>query len=99
MPFSKSFPKTTEKSVYPKWEEVFLTEEEEREQERLAREENYKLMKECIEDAREIFREKELKFFQSDIIRTAATLFEKRASHPVFYKESKAKEKFDIQHK
>ncbi|MFW6013709.1 MAG: hypothetical protein ACOCQG_00910 [Candidatus Nanoarchaeia archaeon] len=99
MPFSKSFPKATEKSVYPKWEEVFLTGEEELEQEKLAREQNYGLMKECIDDAREIFREKELKVFQSDIIRVAATLFEKRASHPVFYKESKAKEKFDAQHK
>ena len=99
MPFSKSFPKATEKSVYPKWEEVFLTKEEELEQDKLARGANYEIMKECIDDAREIFREKELKSFQSDIIRVAASLFEKRASHPVFYKESKAKEKFDNQHK
>ncbi len=99
MPFSKSFPKATEKSVYPKWEEVFLTKEEELEQEKLAREANYEIMKECIDDARVIFREKELKSFQSDIIRVAVSLFEKRASHPVFYKESKAKEKFDNQNK
>jgi len=34
MAFSKSFAKTTEKSVYPKWTEVFLTDDEEREEEK-----------------------------------------------------------------
>ena len=31
MPFSKSFPQTTGKSVYPKWVEIALTEQEEKE--------------------------------------------------------------------
>lgn len=97
MPFSKSFPKTTDKSVYPKWEEVFLSEEEEKEQERLCREENIKLMKECIGDAKNIVQEKGLKDFQSDLISLAISLFEKRASHSVYWKESKCKEKFDGQ--
>lgn len=95
MAFSKSFPKTTEKSVYPKWEEVFLTAEEEKEQEQLSRDENFELMKECIDDARKIFEQKQLKAFQSDIVNTGIALFEKRGSHTIFYKESKAKEKFD----
>ncbi|MBW2991004.1 hypothetical protein KY348_04845 [Candidatus Woesearchaeota archaeon] len=95
MPFSKTFPKTTDKSVYPKWIEVFLSEAEEKEQEELCRKENIKLMQECIDDAKKIFSEKKLKDYQTDIIRLAVALFEKRASHSVYWKESKAKEKFD----
>ena len=97
MPFSKSFPKTTDKSVYPKWEEVYLTDAEERAVEDESMRENLRLMKECIEDAKKIFSEKDLKPYQTDIIHTAIALFEKRASHTVFWKESKAKEKFDSQ--
>jgi len=95
MAFSKSFPKTIEGSSYPQWEEVFLTEEEEREEERKCREENIKLMKECIDDAKKIILEKNMKEYQTDIINMAISLFEKRASHSVYWKESKAKEKFD----
>ena len=95
MPYSKSFPKTTDKTVYPKWEEVYLTEEEEKVVEDNARQENIALMKQCIDDARIIFKDKNLKDFQTNIIHTAIALFEKRASHSVYYKENKAKEKFD----
>ncbi len=95
MPFSKTFPKEVEGSNYPRWEEVFLTEEEEKKEEKKCREENIKLMKECIKDAEIIFKEEDLKNFQSDIIHTAIALFEKRASHQVYWKERKAKEKFD----
>ncbi len=95
MTFSKTFPKSSDKSVYPKWIEVFLTEAEEKEQEALARTENIKIMKECIEDAKEIVKEKNLKDFQTNMISIAIALYEKRASHDVFWKESKAKEKFD----
>ena len=98
MAFSKTFPKTTDKSVYPKWTEVFLTEEEEKEQEELCREKNIRLMKECISDAKKIFLEQKLKDYQTDIIRLAVALFEKRASHSVYWKESKAKKKFDKEH-
>lgn len=97
MAFSKSFPKATDKTVYPKWEEVFLTKAEEEEQERISRQENLECIKQCIDDAKEIFREKQLKPYQSDVINAAVALFEKRASHTIFYKESKAKEKFDAQ--
>ena len=96
MAFSKSFPKTVKGSSYPQWEEVFLTEEEEKGEERKCRGENLKLMKECIDDAKKIIQEKNMKEYQTDIINMAISLFEKRASHSVYWKESKAKEKFDM---
>jgi len=99
MAFSKSFPKTTDKSVYPKWEEVFLTEAEEKEQDELSRKENIKVMQECIDDAKKVFADKKLKDYQTDVIRLAVALFEKRASHSVYWKENKAKEKFDSRKK
>lgn len=99
MAFSKSFPKTTDKTVYPKWVEVFLSEDEEVEQEQLSRDENIKLMQECIDDAKKIFADKNLKDYQTDLIRIAVALFEKRASHSVYWKENKAKEKFDKKNK
>ena len=93
MPFSKSFPKTSKTSTYPQWEEVSLTEEEEKAVEQISRTENIKLFKECIDDARYIAQEKGLA--QADIIHVTISLFEKRASHEVYWKENKAKEKFD----
>lgn len=95
MVYSKSFPRTTDKSTYPIWEEVRLTDLEEKEQEIRTRKENIILMKECIDDAKKIIMDKNLKDYQTDIIHMAISLFEKRASHSVYYKEEKAKEKFD----
>jgi len=95
MPFSKSFPKQSKTSTYPQWEEVTLTDAEEKLEEGRARNENIKLMKECIDDAKTIMKEKGLKDYQTDIIHMAISLFEKRASHSIYWKESKAKEKFD----
>ena len=97
MAFSKSFPKTVKGSNYPAWEEVSLTTAEEAEQEILCRKENMSMMKECIQDAKSIIKEKGLKDYQTDIINMAISLFEKRASHSIYWKESKAKEKFDRQ--
>lgn len=97
MPFSKTFPKTTKGSNYPVWEEVYLTEEEERLQEISCRQENIKVMVQCINDAKNIFEQQNLKRFQSDLIRVAIALFEKRASHEIYWKEEKAKLKFDKQ--
>ncbi len=54
-------------------------------------------MEECIKDAKKIFVKENLKDFQSDIIQTAIALFEKRASHVIYWKEQAAKEKFDKQ--
>jgi hypothetical protein len=95
MSFSKSFPKSTDKSSYPVWEEIFLTDEEEQEEERKCKEENIKLMKECIDDAKLLIESKGFKGFKEDILQVAVALFEKRASHVVYWKENKAKEKFD----
>ena len=95
MGFSKSFPRTKEGTTYPQWEEVYLTAEEEKEQENKCRERNNSLMKECIDDAKTIIKEINMKDYQSDIISVATALFEKRASHEVYFKENKAKEKFD----
>ena len=52
-------------------------------------------MKECIGDSRKLFSESDLKDYQSDLIRLAVSLFEKRASHVVYWKESECKEIFD----
>jgi len=95
MPFSKTFPKSTDKSVYPKWEEIYLTEEEEREAELECREKNIRIMSECIDDARHLVQEKRLLENQVPLLRIATALFDKRASHEVFFKERKAKHKFD----
>ena len=95
MVFSKSFPKTIEGSTYPRWEEVSLTNEEENKIEQKAREENIEVMKECIDDAKLLIEEKGFKGFKEDILKVAVPLFEKRASHTVYWKESKCKEKFD----
>ena len=95
MAFSKSFPRTSDKSVYPKWEEIKLTNIEEQQQELLARKENIQKMQESIEDAKNIVQVLGLKPFQTDMVNIAIALFEKRGSHEIYYKENKAKEKFD----
>jgi hypothetical protein len=95
MAFSKTFPKTIDNSPYPRWEEVYLDEEEELREEQKARNDNIKLMNQCIEDAKEIMKKNNLKPFQTDLINISVALFEKRASHVIYFKESKAKEKFD----
>jgi hypothetical protein len=94
MVFTKAFAITSDKS-YTRWEEVTLSEHEELEQEKLAREENIAKMKESIDDAKQILKEKGLKEYQTDMINVAISLFEKRGSHEIYYKENKAKEKFD----
>ena len=78
MPFSKTFPKTVKGSNYPQWDEVYLTDEEERIQEITCRKENINLMKQCIEDAKNIIEQQNLKRFQSDLIRVAIALFGKK---------------------
>ena len=95
MAFQKSFPRTTDKTVYPKWEEITLDDKEELKADEEARHANNKLFEECIEDAKKIFLSKKLKDYQTDIVNVAIALFEKRASHAVYWKENAAKEKFD----
>ena len=98
MAFTKAFPKRTDKSAYPAWIDISLTDEEEKAIEREANKENTKLFKECMEEAKNIMKEKDLKNFQTNLIDIAKILFEKRASHVVFWKESKCREKFDKLH-
>ena len=60
MAFTKAFPKKSDKSVYPQWEEVTLTKEEEKVVEKNCRKENNSIMQECLIDAEKILQEKGL---------------------------------------
>ena len=95
MMFSKSFPRTDGKTTYPMWVEISLDNSEEKQVEFVARRETNALMKECIEDARLIMEDMNLRDYQTDLVRMAVSLFEKRASHVVYWKEQKCKDKFD----
>lgn len=93
--FFKTFPRNIDGSAYPRWEEISLTAEEEREAEELCKQEQKALLLQCISEAKQLLNEQGLKDYQSDLIALSTVLFEKRASHAIFYKENKAKEKFD----
>ena len=95
MAFSRRFPRDVKGSPYPVWEEVYLSSEEEGKLEKEQRQENLELMQACIKDAKKLFSDEQLKDFQSDIVSVAIALFEKRASHSVYWKEETVKEKFD----
>jgi hypothetical protein len=95
MAFSKSFPKRSDKSVYPHWVDVRLSDEEERAIETKARQENIRIYKECLADAKAIMDERGLKPYQTNLVEVATALFEKRASHAVFWKENASREKFE----
>jgi hypothetical protein len=93
MGFKKSFRQTSDKSAYPKWVEVELTEDEEKEAAKKARQKNVKIMMQCVDDARLVADEKDLD--SPAVQEIAKSLFDKRASHTVFHKERRAREKFD----
>lgn len=95
MPYSKAFPKRTDKSVYPHWEDVYLTAEEEKEVEEAARIENNKIMATCLDDAEKLLVAKGVKGYETSMVALATSLFDKRASHVAYLKEEKAKEKFE----
>ena len=92
----KSFPKTIEGSNYPLWEEITLTEKEEFVEEQKARRENIGLMKKCIEDAKKLMDNEGMAEYQSDVLGVALALFRKRASHIVYWKDNRCREKFDF---
>jgi len=94
MVFSKKFPRDIEGSNYPKWEEIFLSAQEEREREQVARQENLFLIRQCIADARNILKDEKMMDMQSHVLSVGLSLFKKRASHVVYYKEEKCKDKF-----
>jgi hypothetical protein len=93
MVFSKSYPRELNTGS-TRWEEMFLTAQEEREREQVARQENLFLIRQCIADARNVLKDEKMMDMQSHVLSMAMTLFKKRASHAVFYKEEKCKEKF-----
>jgi hypothetical protein len=95
MAFTKAFPKRSDKSAYPRWEDLTLSDEEEKRIEDRAREENLKIMSECIDDARKMFIDKNMKEYQTNVIAVAIALFEKRASHSVYWKENELRELFE----
>ena len=94
MAFSKTFPRTLPGSNYPVWEEIFLTEEEEKQVEENCRRANFLVLDESIGSAKALAIKNGMNN-DENIVNLAIALFEKRASHEVFWKESKAKEKFD----
>lgn len=94
MVFSKRFPRTDSKG-YTVWEEVTLTNQEEKDIENLSTKENRGLFKRCLEDAKKMMTEENLKDFQTDRVSIAIALFEKRASHTIYWKENLCKDKFD----
>tara|TARA_Y100000310_G_C20501694_1_gene724316 strand:- start:286 stop:582 length:297 start_codon:yes stop_codon:yes gene_type:complete len=94
MPFSKTFPKTVPGTNYPVWEEIFLTEEEEKQVEDNCKKINFQLLDECLQDAKMLAIKNGINE-DHNVTRLAVVLFEKRSSHVVFWKESKAKEKFE----
>jgi hypothetical protein len=93
MAFTKAFPK--QNGTFPKWEEVRLTDEEVTEIEKISREDNIDLFAECLEDSKRIMKTNPLRPFETSAVAIAVSLFEKRASHTVFRKEQRAREKFD----
>ncbi|MFA6461730.1 MAG: hypothetical protein WCV90_05650 [Candidatus Woesearchaeota archaeon] len=94
MTFSKSFARTLSGTTYPVWEEVVLTTEEEKEVEEKCKQENFYLMDECLKEAKNLAIKNSVND-DRNLVSLAIALFEKRASHVIFWKESKAKEKFD----
>ena len=94
VPFSKNFPKTVPGSNYPVWEEITLTEEEEKQVEEECRRTNFRILDQCLEEAKALAIKQGLNTDENRV-KIAIALFEKRASHEVFWKENKAKEIFD----
>src|SRR3989338_10564758 len=91
MAFSKTFPKNVPGSNYPVWEEIFLTPEEELDVEEEYRKNNFRLLDDSLREAKALAIKHSLNT-EENITQLAIALFEKRASHVVFWKESKAKE-------
>jgi hypothetical protein len=94
MAFSKTFPKTIPGTNYPVWEEIFLTIAEEQEVEDLCKKANFLIMDDAIQEAKALMVKNGMNE-DSNIVSIAKSLFDKRASHLIFWKESRAKEKFD----
>ena len=60
--------------------------------------ENFMIMDECVQEAKMLAIKNRMNE-DSNVVQLAKALFDKRASHLIFWKESKAKEKFDLGNK
>lgn len=99
MTYTKRFPLDVEGSPFPKWTEVRLDPEEEAATERKAEREHIELFERCLQEARGIVQRHGLNESSASIVEAAVALFEKRASHTVFYKDSACREKFEERYK
>jgi hypothetical protein len=95
MAYSKRFPRSVKGSPYAQWEEITISDDEEKQIDEKARADNIRIFSECIDDAKRIVDEKGLKGYETTITAIAVALFEKRASHSIYWKEKATKEKFD----
>lgn len=95
MVFAKRFPKDVPGSRFAEWVEVELSDAEEARVEADARSEHIRLMRECVKDAQQILSDEQLKDYQTNLVRVAVSLFDKRASHVVWHKEEAARNKFE----
>jgi hypothetical protein len=95
MAFSKRFPKDVPGSRFPEWVDVALTDAEEAKVEAEARQEHIREMRSCLADAKQILQDEHLKDYQTNLVRLATALFEKRSSHVVWHKEEAARQKFE----
>ncbi len=92
--FSKTFPKQIPGSNYPVWQEIKLTDEEEKAIEHECKQANFRMLDSCLTEAKALAIKHGINTGENQV-KMAIALFEKRASHEVFWKENKAKEKFD----
>lgn len=95
MTYSKRFPKDVPTQVHPQWIEVSLTKEEELDVEKQTRKLHASLLKQCVADAKQVAKASEVHAEPAEIVSLANALFDKRASHLVWHKEERAKQKFD----
>ena len=98
MGYSKTFPRKIEGSNLPHWEEINLTESEEKEVEERCGRENYLILDQSLKEAKSLAIKNGIND-DGIVSQLGVALFEKKSSHVVFWKEQKAKEKFDQQFK
>ncbi len=92
MAFSKRFPRNVPGVSYPIWEEITLTSAEEQDAEQQCRQHNFLLLDEALHKAKALAIKHGINT-EETVAALAVALFEKEASHAVFWKEMKAKEK------
>jgi hypothetical protein len=95
MSFVKTYPREMPGTNQTRWEEIVLDPQEEKEEEQRARLENIYLLRQCIADARNVMIDEDLGNYNSQVINLAVSMFQKRASHAVFYKEKRCRLKFE----